>query len=90
MREREIEAYLVQRVRDYGGEVRKLRWIGRRGAPDRIVFLNGAHFVELKAPGRKLESHQVREHGLMNLHDISVHTIDCKEGVDWFMQRIAG
>lgn len=39
MRERDIEAYMVKRVKAMGGEVRKVKWIGRRGAPDRLVML---------------------------------------------------
>ena len=39
MKERDIEAHLVRRVRELGGEVRKVQWIGRRGAPDRVVML---------------------------------------------------
>ena len=39
MRERDIEEHLVQRVKELGGEVRKVKWIGRRGAPDRLVML---------------------------------------------------
>lgn len=39
MRESKIEAYLVERVKALGGEVRKVNWIGRRGAPDRLVML---------------------------------------------------
>lgn len=39
MRESEIEAHLVKRVKAEGGEVRKVQWIGRRGAPDRLVLL---------------------------------------------------
>jgi hypothetical protein len=39
MRERDIEAHLVKRVKELGGEVRKVKWIGRRGAPDRLVML---------------------------------------------------
>lgn len=39
MRERDIEAHLVARVKELGGEVRKVKWIGRRGAPDRVVML---------------------------------------------------
>lgn len=62
IRERDIEAYLVRRVKAAGGEVRKLKWIGRRGAPDRVVFLNGkVMFVEVKAPGKELAPHQQRE-----------------------------
>ena len=39
MRERDIEKHLVARVKALGGEVRKVQWIGRRGAPDRLVML---------------------------------------------------
>lgn len=39
LRERDIEQYLVDRVKAMGGEVRKVSWIGRRGAPDRLVML---------------------------------------------------
>lgn len=39
MRESDIEKHLVNRVVALGGEVRKVKWIGRRGAPDRLVML---------------------------------------------------
>ena len=39
MLERDVEDYLVKRVKAMGGEVRKVKWIGRRGAPDRLVML---------------------------------------------------
>lgn len=39
MRESVIEQHLVKRVKAVGGEVRKVQWIGRRGAPDRLVML---------------------------------------------------
>lgn len=39
MRESVIEKHLVKRVKELGGEVRKVQWIGRRGAPDRLVLL---------------------------------------------------
>lgn len=41
IRERHVEAYLVKRVRELGGEVRKMRWIGRDGAPDRVMMMPG-------------------------------------------------
>ena len=37
--EAKIEKYLCDRVKMLGGEVRKVKWIGRRGAPDRLVML---------------------------------------------------
>lgn len=39
LRESQIEKRLVQRVKELGGEVRKVKWIGRAGAPDRLVML---------------------------------------------------
>jgi len=39
VRESTIEAYLVKRVKELGGEVRKVSWQGRKGAPDRLVML---------------------------------------------------
>ena len=99
MRESQIEAYLVKRVKALGGEVRKVQWVGRRGAPDRLVMLPharcdetgcykfpvrpyGAIWVELKAPGVKPESHQLREHKRMRAMGQRVVVIDSIEGVD--------
>lgn len=39
MRESYIEQYLCAKVKELGGEVRKVQWVGRRGAPDRLVML---------------------------------------------------
>ena len=41
-KEAKIEKYLCDRVKMLGGEVRKVKWIGRRGAPDRLVMLPDA------------------------------------------------
>lgn len=41
MRESKVEAHLTKRVKALGGEVRKMKWIGRHGAPDRLVLLSG-------------------------------------------------
>ena len=46
MKERYIEQYLVRRVKELGGEVRKVKWIGRRGAPDRLVMLPARRLVQ--------------------------------------------
>ena len=61
------EAKVVQRiktlVKSYGGEVRKVEWSGRRGAPDLLVLMPGHHvFIEVKAPGERPRPEQLREH----------------------------
>lgn len=94
MRERDIENHLVRRVREEGGEVRKVQWVGRRGAPDRLVMLpstadaNGLAYVactiwvELKAPGEKPQPHQQREHDRMRRMGQVVVVIDSIQGVE--------
>lgn len=97
MRESDIENYLVAKVKALGGECRKIKWIGRNGAPDRLVMLPTmtddfrapvVHeyprtiWVELKAPGEKPKPHQVREHQRMRAMGQRVEVIDSFEGVD--------
>ena len=82
-RERDIERYLTERVAKYGGETRKVQWIGRHGAPDRLVMLPGRTvWVELKAPGEKAKPHQLREHARMQALGQTVLVIDSFDGVD--------
>ena len=82
VKERDIEKYLKKRVAEAGGEVRRVKWQGRRGAPDDIVFLNGAHFVECKAPGKTPEPHQKRECARMKNYGVRVFLVDSYTAVD--------
>lgn len=99
MRESVIEQYLCDRVKQLGGEVRKVMWIGRRGAPDRLVMLppgsnpgligggyGSALWVELKAPGQKVKPHQAREHERMRAMGQRVEVVDSIERVDEVLQ----
>lgn len=100
MRESTIENYLCDRVKALGGEVRKVKWIGRNGAPDRFVMLpakslgHGVRlpglslWVELKAPGEKAKPHQQREHDRMRNMGQIVVVIDSIEQVDEFFSPI--
>jgi len=84
MRERDIEQYLVKRVKAMGGEIRKTKWIGHAGAPDRLVMLPGrrAVWVELKAPGKVPTPRQIREHNRMRRLGELVEVIDSLAGVE--------
>lgn len=90
MKEKVIEAYLKKQVEAHGGEVRKIQWVNRRGAPDRLVLLNGVYFVELKRPGEKLDPHQEREANRLRKQGANVRMIDTLEGVDNFIKEITG
>lgn len=97
MKEAVIEQYLCDRVKELGGEVRKVKWIGRRGAPDRLVMLpkpfgnssfplSQTIWVELKAPGEKAKPHQAREHDRMRKMGQRVEVVDSIERVDEVLQ----
>ena len=89
--EGKIAAYLVRRVKELGGQQRKVEWSGRTGAPDRLVmFPRSFAFVELKAPGEKPKPHQVREIELMNRCGLPTYVVDSKEGVDELLENILG
>ena len=60
MLESEIENHFVWSVELIGGRVDKIKFIGKRGCPDRVAFLpNGTMWlVELKAPKGRLSALQ--------------------------------
>jgi hypothetical protein len=84
MRESTIERHLVQRVRKCGGEAFKIQFLGRSGAPDRLVMFPDGEivWVELKAPGKKAKPHQSRMHVLLRELQQSVEVLDSIEGID--------
>jgi|HigsolmetaGSP12D_1036236.scaffolds.fasta_scaffold00074_43 hypothetical protein len=88
MRERNIETYLRDRVREVGGWAPKWTSPGNNGVPDRIVFLPGGRvvFVELKAPGKKPTALQLHQH--KRLRDLGqlVAVVDSREKVDSLLQ----
>ena len=89
MRERDIEAYFVKRVKEAGGLQRKFVSPGVRGVPDRIAIFEGrVFFVELKAPGKFLRADQMREHGRLERAGCFPWTIDSYEGVDFFIEVV--
>ena len=86
MRESLIEDYLVSEVKKLKGEVRKVKWIGRNGAPDRLIFLPAySPFVELKKPGKEPTAAQKREHKRMRICGMIVLVMSEYEHVDKFI-----
>ena len=89
--ENKVEKHLVDRVKATGGKIRKLKWIGRNGAPDRMVWWPKKRgsadifFVELKAPGKKPTEQQLKEHKKMRADGLHVIVLDGTDGVDAFV-----
>lgn len=84
MLERDIEQYLVRRIKRLGGMAEKFTSPGRRSVPDRLVTLPGGRvvFIELKAPGKNPTENQLRDHQRRRDLGCEVMVIDTKEGVD--------
>lgn len=72
-----VAAALRQAVIEAGGEIRKLRWEGRNGAPDYFVILNGkVWLIECKAPGKRPRASQMLEFERLLQAGINVLVID--------------
>jgi hypothetical protein len=86
VKEREIEAYFVKRVREAGGLQYKFVSPGHRNVPDRIVLFKGTvYFVELKALGKALRPDQVRERARIEEHGGNFWVLRSIEDVDIFI-----
>lgn len=81
MRENAVENPVVFRAERAGFFVRKVSWIGRAGAPDRLFARKdrGQVYIEFKRPGGTPDAHQVREHRKMREAGIEVHICDSVE-----------
>ena len=84
MRERDVERYLRERVKQLGGRAYKFVSPGNNGVPDRIVMLPGGKliFVELKAPGKETTALQDAQIDRISKLGQDVFVVDSKEKVD--------
>lgn len=78
-----------------GGDSRKMEWVAHAGAPDLCLLfpeINWHVLVEVKAPGKTPEAHQLREHEKLrragfdvwvcdNAKDFVRHLVDTHYGV---------
>lgn len=94
--EAKVEAYLVEQVEARGALTRKLKWIGRRGAADRLVVWPALRvdlgwkaqvdFVEVKALGKTPEDLQAREIARLRAMGCNVFVLDSVEAVDAYVK----
>lgn len=78
MRESQIELPVVKRAEAAGYYVRKVAWIGRRSAPDRLFAREdrGQVYIEFKRPGEDATLAQKLEHTRMRKAGMEVHVCD--------------
>lgn len=96
--EKEIENYLVRKVKNFGGRSYKFTSPTAAGVPDRIVLLNNCvFFVEVKRPDGKLTPRQVERlmelKGMLNCGCVYVPrcaVLSSKEEVDVWVLYVCG
>lgn len=77
MIESPIEDLVCSDAEKAGWLVRKVKWLGRRNAPDRLFAKDGRIvFIEFKRPGKDARSTQSKEIRLMKEAGIEVHVVD--------------
>ena len=84
MSEKEIENYLIRKIKNKKGIAYKFTSPGNSGVPDRLCLLpNGKiFFVELKSPGKKPRSLQVNQITKITKLGQRVYVLDSKEKGD--------
>lgn len=89
--ESEVESYFRKECIAANILVRKVKWIGRHGAPDRLLLAEDGRMVwcEIKRPGGVAtfpkdarERAQAREHKLLHERGQRVVLIDSREAID--------
>lgn len=84
--ESKVERYLKLRVIATGGMTRKVKWLDRSGAPDRLVcwtFPNVA-LVEVKRPGKTVDPQSLQAREIRKLRESGwpVYVVSSREEVD--------
>lgn len=87
MIESSMEDWACEKAVQHGWLVRKMKWVGRRNAPDRFLAKNGRILLlEAKKTGEKARAMQEREHAELRRAGVEVHVCDNPIG----MLRILG
>ncbi len=83
MKESDVVKHLKKVVRKMRGTTRKVKWEGRRSAPDLLILLPlTSCWVETKAPGKAARLGQLREHARLRASGMKVFVISSIEEVD--------
>ena len=90
MREKAIEAQLVQATKHRSGLALKFTSPGMAGVPDRILLMPGgrAAFAELKAPGKRLRPLQKKRKQQLEALGFRVYVIDHPDQIGGVLDEI--
>nr|DAT74922.1 MAG TPA: Nuclease [Caudoviricetes sp.] len=90
MREKDIEQALRRTVKARGGIALKFVSPNLNGVPDRLVLMpdGKAAFVELKAPGKKMRSLQIKRKRQLEALGFKVYCVDALEQIGGVIDEI--
>lgn len=90
MLERQVEGYLVRKIKRVGGVCWK--WTGMAGVPDRIAVLPGGvvAFIEVKTHGGKLSALQKVVHAAIRALGVPVFVVWNKQHIDVLVDHLMG
>jgi hypothetical protein len=87
-----VEAYLRKAVKREGGTVRKIRWIGRRNAPDNLFWFGSPlrqALVECKRDDATDPTlAQMREHRLLRNDGWPVYVVGSPESIERMIKEV--
>lgn len=90
MLEKQVEQYLVKKIKALGGVPYKFTSPAHRSVPDRLILMpdGKSYFVELKRPGGKPTAGQQAEHERIKSLGHAVFVLDCPAAVDRFLELV--
>lgn len=85
-----LQDHLKKRTQGSGGSYRKVRWEGRNGCPDCLIWWEWPNmaFVEIKAAGDRVSSVQFREMQRMRDVGIPVYIARTKDEIDEIVEQV--
>lgn len=88
--EKQIEQKLVTEVRRRGGRALKFVSPSYSGMPDRLVLLPDGKvaFVEVKAPGKKPRSLQMKRHATLRKLGFQVFVLDAASDIPVILKEV--
>ena len=85
-----LQDHLKQKVQKSGGQYRKVRWEGRNGCPDCLIWWAWPHmaFVEIKADNDRVSKVQQHEIQRMQNYGIPVYIARSNEDIDEIVKKV--
>jgi hypothetical protein len=91
MLEKKIEGKVCEYAKKKGFLVRKLEWVGRHGAPDRVLIKDGKiYFIEFKQKGKSPTPNQEAEIARLRDAGMLVWVIDDVESGIELVDQLRG